>query len=270
MTGPVPTTPSRGKRGVCLDDKVEFLSQSAAYPRPPARVETVETHMSWVFLTDTRAYKLKKPIRFRELDYRSLGARHRSCQREVELNRRLAPDIYLGVVPLVRTAGGGFRLNGKGRVVDWLVEMLRLPEECTLEHRLSIGPVAEDRIRHLARVLVRFFREAAPATGLTVEGILNRLHGDILESRKELADNDVGGATNAVNRVTTQLLEFLASRASLFRTRLESGRYVEGHGDLRPEHVYLDARTEGEVIITDCLEFDRRLRLLDPADELAF
>src|SRR5512135_1803160 len=89
-----------------LTDKLAFLSQPAHYPEPTRTVETVETHMSWVFLTDDCAYKLKKPVSYDFLDFSTLEARRRDCEDELRLNRRLAATVYLAVVPLVQDAGG--------------------------------------------------------------------------------------------------------------------------------------------------------------------
>lgn len=111
---------------VTLDAKVAFLGTPEAYPDRPAHVEAIETHMSWVFLTDRYAYKLKKPVHRSFLDFSTIDARHRNCMEEVRLNRRLAPRIYLGVVPLTIDPAGRMHLNGDGPPIDWLVHMVRL------------------------------------------------------------------------------------------------------------------------------------------------
>ncbi|HSK39559.1 MAG TPA: hypothetical protein VK943_07310, partial [Arenibaculum sp.] len=123
---------------VPLTAKVAFLRRATSYPDRPARVDVVETHMSWVFLTDRHVYKLKKPARSPVLDFSTVDAREANCEAEIRLNRRLAPRVYLGVVPLVVLDGGTLALAGPGRPVDWLVRMLRLP----MRHRLD-GPIGE-------------------------------------------------------------------------------------------------------------------------------
>ncbi len=105
-----------------LEAKLAFLKQAAAYPEPTSRVDAIETHMSWVFLTDTHAYKLKKPVRYDYLDFSTIEARHLDSEMEVRLNRRLAAEVYLGVIPLVCDATGVMGLGGAGETIDWLVQ----------------------------------------------------------------------------------------------------------------------------------------------------
>ena len=120
---------SRTKAGEpTLAEKVAFLSQPTAYPRPVSEVIRRETHMSWVFLAGDKVYKLKKPVRFPYLDFSTLGRREAACRAELDLNRRLAPDVYLDVVPLV-AAPRGLSIGAPGEVADWLVVMRRLEDQ---------------------------------------------------------------------------------------------------------------------------------------------
>ena len=112
---------------ITLESKVAFLRHPTSFPEPAYRVEAIETHMSWVFLTDGYAYKLKKPVCQEFFDFRTVEARHHYCQEEVRLNRRLAEDIYLGLVALSMDAHGHLQLDQHGTIVDWLVKMHRLP-----------------------------------------------------------------------------------------------------------------------------------------------
>ena len=100
---------------------ISYLSDPASYPEHPEHVEHIQTHISDVFLTGRYAYKLKKPVRFDFLDFTTLAARHRACREEVRLNRRLAADVYLDVIPVTRSRSGGFQLGGNGEIEDWLV-----------------------------------------------------------------------------------------------------------------------------------------------------
>ena len=112
---------------VTLESKLAFLRRPASYGGCTRRVETIETHMSWVFLTDAHAYKLKKPVHQDLFDFRSLAARRHYCEEELRLNRRLAPDVYLGIAVLSIDRLGRLHLGQHGTVVDWLVRMRRLP-----------------------------------------------------------------------------------------------------------------------------------------------
>src|SRR6516225_10795476 len=119
--------------------RVAFLGLPQNYAERPARVEKVETHFSWVFLTNGYVYKLKKPLRGDGFDFSTAQARRRNAEAEVSLNRRLAADIYLGAVPLTLAGGHRLAIGGKGVVVDWLVKMVRLSAKRMLDRRLACG-----------------------------------------------------------------------------------------------------------------------------------
>lgn len=248
-----------------LEAKLGFLGQPGAYPDATSRVDAVETHMSWVFLTDSHAYKLKKPVRYAYLDFSTAEARHLDCEQEVRLNRRLAAEVYLGVVPLVRDAGGCLHLGGEGETVDWLVHMRRLPADRMLDSRLRSGTVEQAEIVRLARRLARFYAES-PAEAIAPETYRQDLAGRIEDNLRELASPEFDLPRSRLEHLARLQSGFLQGRAELFDSRVRQCRIVEGHGDLRPEHVCLLA----EPVVIDCLEFNREFRILDPADELGY
>ena len=137
------------QRDIPLETKVAFLRRAASFPEQTAQVEAVETHMSWVFLTERHAYKLKKPVRTPFLDFSSIASRRRHCEAEVSLNRRLARGVYLDTVRLAADPAGKLQLGGKARVVDWLVKMRRLPAPVRLDVRaaMSTGIGSAERSR---------------------------------------------------------------------------------------------------------------------------
>ena len=248
-----------------IEAKVEFLRRPAAYAEAAGHVDVVETHMSWVFLTDRFAYKLKKPVRYEFLDFRELAARRRNCEAEIRLNRRLAPTVYLGVLPLTFGRSEGLRLDGSGEAVDWLVKMRRLPREEMLDRAIAEGEIPRARLRNVGLLLASFYRDAAPVT-MTAAAYCRRFAAGIAENRRHLQEPAYGLPTALVERVCDLQASFVASRSQVLGRRAEDCHIVEAHGDLRPEHICLEDPPE----IIDCLEFNRDLRLLDPADELAF
>lgn len=227
-------------------------------------MESLETHMACVFLTDRFAYKLKKPIRQPFLDYRTLEARRRTCEAEVRLNRRLAPDVYLGTVALTLEPSGELALAGRGDVVDWLVKMRRLPRECMLDRLIERNAVEADQVRRLGGRLGRFYLVATPVSVAPPE-YREGLRRRIRECRSVLAAPDYGLSAARVERIAGELLAFVEASADLLDRRVEEGRIVDGHGDLRAEHVCFDP----EPVIIDCIEFRRDFRILDPLDDLA-
>jgi aminoglycoside phosphotransferase family enzyme len=248
-----------------LADKVAFLRRSEAYPDPVARVDAIETHMSWVFLADGRAYKLKKPVRYDFLDFSTREARRIDCEAEVRLNSRLAPEVYVDVVPLTRDKAGGLAISGAGEAVDWLVEMRRLPAERMLDRALATGTAGPHAAQDVAAILAEFHRALAPVA-TTPAGYRARLAQDIEACRSELAKPAYALRADEVRPIAETLVAFLGARAPVFDQRVAAGRIVEGHGDLRPEHVCLLA----PPVVIDCLAFNREFRVLDAADEMAY
>jgi uncharacterized protein len=250
---------------VSVARKVMFLGSPAAYAEQPSRVERIETHFSWVFLTDRYVYKLKKPLRGKGFDFSSLAARRRNAEAEVRLNRRLAGLVYVGVVPLTLARGRDLAIGGKGVVVDWLVKMIRLPAARMLDHRLAAGDWRHADINVLADRLARFYA-AARRVAIRPEFYLARLRAECRDSRLALQSFGGPALQHATGYVARRLEAFFFCRKRLLLQRLDRGRVVEGHGDLRPEHIWLGPRP----LVIDCLEFRADLRALDPVDELTF
>ncbi|MGE0460136.1 MAG: hypothetical protein AB7Q16_02085 [Vicinamibacterales bacterium] len=246
---------------------VAFLRRLDAYPEPPPEVTVIETHMSWVFLAGAHVYKLKKAVRHEGLDFSTPERRRFNCLEEVRLNQVLAPGVYLGVVTLTREADGRLALDGEGTPVECLVHMRRLPSGRNLEAIIRDGRTQADehKIRKAARHLARFY-QAAPPEPIEAPAQRAWLEAGVRSDLEALSAARYGLPLDRLEALVEGQLSFLARHVPLFEARVEAGRVVEGHGDLRPEHIWLD----GEPAIIDRLEFDRALRVLDPADELAF
>lgn len=251
---------------------VRDLLRPDAYVPPVRSVELHQTHISWAFLTPDRVYKVKKPVRFDFLDYSTPEKRLACCRDEVRLNRRLAPHVYLGVVPIVETGGrflvgSGEGLPREGTVVEHAVAMRRLPAEGMLDRRLADGLVGEEEIREIARLLVAFHRDASTRQASrygSADAVLEWLTEDLRESRPFLGDT----FRELDHRAIGRFYEELSTRhRELLDRRCREGRVVEGHGDLRAEHI---CRHANRVDVYDCIEFNERLRTVDVASEIAF
>ncbi len=260
------TTASKKDRGTfSLEDKVDFLSRPESYDEKTAKVEAVETYMSWVFLTDRHVFKLKKPVTHDYLDFSTIGARQRNCQVEVRLNRRLAPDVYLDVLALVETDDGRLQIGVAGRPVDWLVHMRRLPADRMLDSLIEQDNLHVNEIERVARRLADFYRNLPPAD-ITIADYVGHFERELQRSLEALATPGYCMPVGKVETLHSAVVGYLSKNRARLEERVDRRRIVEGHGDLRPEHVCL---TDPPAII-DCLEFSRRLRLVDPFDELAF
>jgi aminoglycoside phosphotransferase family enzyme len=247
-----------------LADKVAFLSRPESYGRAVGELIRKETHMSWVFLAGDRVYKLKKPVRFPYLDFSSLARREAACRAEFSLNRRLAPDVYIGVTPMV-SSRQGLSLGGEGHIVDWLVAMRRLDDRWALEQVIREGRLESSRLDRLIATLVRFYRKARPVL-LSAGTQLAAWPQNLNLNSRVLLDPKFDLPSGLIRRIDRVLHRFVKERGELLLARARHQRIVDGHGDLRPEHIWLDH----QVRIIDCLEFNARLRAVDPLDEIAF
>ena len=219
----------------------------------------VETHVSNLFLIGDRAYKLKKPVRFGFIDLSSREARERACRTEVDLNRRLAPDVYLGVLTIVDDAG---------TPLDHLVAMRRMPEERRLATLVRRGTDVDQGLRLVARTLAAFHaggeaseRTAAAATRDAVLAGWEANFAEMQPFAGEVLD------PAELERARSLARAYLAGRDRLFRTRINAGQAREGHGDLLAEDIFL--LDDGPRIL-DCIEFDDRLRYGDVLWDVAF
>jgi uncharacterized protein len=220
--------------------------------------------MSWVFLAGEEVYKLKKPLRFPYLDFSTLARREAACRAELTLNRRLAPNVYKAVMPILRSSRG-LAIGGPGRIIDWLVVMRRLDQHQTLEYALTTGALATWQLDRLVSTLMDFYRHAS-AIFVSRETHLRNWHRSLAYNRNVLLDPRLSMPAGLVRRVDRAQRRFLAQRSVLIADRILRRQIVDGHGDLRPEHIWLG----DPVRIIDCLEFNRSLRAVDPFDEIAF
>jgi hypothetical protein len=233
-------------------DIVAFLRRPESYGTPiPQSVEQVSTHISHVFLAGSRAFKLKRAVKLDYVDFSSLKRRKAMCEREVFLNRRTAPNLYKGVVPVTRTAKGELRLGGKGKAVEWLVEMQAFDRARTLDRLAYQGPLPSGIARDLADAVAAFHD--------TAEG-----------------SRSFGGATALASIIAGNAHAFLAcpahsfspqAVAALLDRRRRNGGVRRCHGDLHLGNICL---IDGRPTLFDCLEFDDALSTIDVLYDLAF
>ena len=243
---------------------VPFLSDPCVYPHHPRRVDVVQTHASWVFLAGDLVYKIKKPVDFGFLDFSTLARRRRFCRREVELNRRLAPDVYLDVAT-IRRSGRTLALDGEGPVIEVAVKMRRLRDGGFASARLAHGRLEAREIDRIAARLVAFYRDRAAETARPLRDRQRRSIEDNLRLIRRHAATRV--ERRAVDALSAYTRSFYASHRVLLARRPRERRVLDCHGDLRLDHVHIERQT---VRIYDCIEFNDRLRTIDIANDVAF
>ena len=247
-----------------LERKLAFLRDYRAYGNAVIPIVAHETHMSWVFLAGDRAYKLKKPVRLSYLDFSTLKKREEACQAELSLNRRLAPHVYLNVVPL-RLSAAGISFGPTGDIIDWLVVMRRLDKESMLDDLIGRRLLSTSQLNLLTHLLAEFYRRA-PKVRMTPRRWMARWRRALESNRTVLFNSRFTLSKAQLFRIDRSLCRFLDRRKAALAARVRSGAIVEGHGDLRPEHISMGA----ELAIIDCLEFNREFRITDPLDEIAY
>lgn len=253
-----------------LPTLINALSTPAAYPHPVRGLHLVQTHASCVFLTGEYVYKVKKPVNFGFLDYSTPERRRKCCERELELNCRLCPEVYLDLVPIGWEAGR-LRIGASGAPVEWAVRMRQLPEEDMLPARLSAGTVTPEHIARLAEALSSFHDEVATGPEITAFGAPEAVWRNVDENFTQTACRT--GEWLPPEHLTTvreYSRRFLAERQDLILARMADGRIRDGHGDLRAQNICLYEALQGGIQVLDCIEFNDRFRFGDVAADLAY
>jgi len=245
---------------------IKELLNPDRYPEPTTSVELRQTHISFVLITDHHVYKIKKPVDFGFLDFTSLDRRRFYCLQELELNRRLAPEVYLGLVP-VREREGKFYFDGEGDIADYAVRMKRLPDECMMINLLKSGKVDESILSDIAEKLASFHGAARTDPVIRACGNVAVIRKNVEENFSQTAKY-VGDTVSAADfeRIKRYSEAFLDDNKELFLKRMTEGRIRDCHGDLHMDHLYIMEK----VYIIDCIEFNERFRYTDVAADIAF
>ncbi len=249
-----------------LPGLIEALLDPGAYPDRPREVFLRQTHASYLLFTPDFVYKIKKPVDFGFLDFTTLEKRLHFCEEEVRLNRRLAPDVYLGVEKITRK-DGGYAAGGSGEAVEYAVRMKRLPSASILEEMLKRDAVTRGMIKDVARRVASFHREAQTDEHISGFGSVDIIKKNTNENFAQTA-GFVGSAVS--ERLFTKIRDytgdFIRANGALFGNRMNEGFIRDCHGDLHCEHVSI---TDG-IDIFDCIEFNERFRFSDVVADIAF
>jgi aminoglycoside phosphotransferase family enzyme/predicted kinase len=246
---------------------VKAMLDPQFYPKPPDMVSHKETHISHLFFVGELVFKLKKPMRYSFLDYSTLEKRRGYYQEELRLNRRLAPSVYIGVMPITFD-DLGWRLGGWAEPMEYVLVMRRLPEKRMLSFLLDTGQVTAAMMRELAELLAHFHRGAERVGHVDPRqypGLVRRQWSENIADLKPLLSNAIDEAE--LQAVDGFAHEFIDSHEELFAQRAEQGWLRDVHGDLHTEHVCF--APEG-IQIFDCVEFEPKFRRCDLASEMAF
>jgi aminoglycoside phosphotransferase family enzyme len=249
-----------------LPEIVQALLHPKIYPDSPQKVELVQTQMSFLFLVNDYVYKVKKPVDLGYLDYTTLDKRQFYCQREVELNRRLCPNVYLSVEPITKHRAH-FTIGGPGPPLEYAVKMRRLPNDAMLDVLLGENKVIPEMLIGVAKKLADFHGKAETSAAITAFGDMATITVNTEENFTQ-TEKYVGKTISqqCYQRIKAYASRFIQGNASLFRKRMADGRIRDCHGDLHAAHICF----YNGVCIYDCIEFNDRFRYCDTASEVAF
>ena len=243
------------------------LQEANAYPHPVRGIEHLETHISDIFLTGDYAYKIKKPLNLGFLDFSTLERRRHCCLEELRLNRRLAPELYLAVVPITGSAANP-RIGGDGPTFDYAVQMRQFDQSALLERVAARGELTAAAIDAIADQVVEFHAAlpaALPESGYGSGAVIIGPALQNFEQLQPLVGGDVDSA--ALRRLREWTEDRLRELGGLFEARRQGGLVRECHGDLHLGNMVL---IDGRVRIFDCIEFNPQLRWIDVINEAAF
>jgi uncharacterized protein len=264
-----------------LDDQgklITFLESPGSYPHEPPEVRVIQTHISWVFIASPFVFKVKKPVNLGFLDFSTLEKRRHFCEREVELNRRLAPEMYLGVVPIYKTASGFSFKTGddpaaaaamaEEAIAEYSVKMRELAHGWFLSDMLAKGLVGETEINRVVSRLHHFYESETPAPEIEQWGTPEKLKistdENFAQAEPFVAKTISPAAFEAIRHFTNQ---FYVTNEKVLFERIQQRRILDCHGDLHLDHIHI---TPERLSIFDCIEFNDRFRFIDIANDLAF
>jgi hypothetical protein len=244
---------------------VEALLGPEAYPEDPGKIELIQTHISFVFLTKNFVYKVKKPVNFGFLDFSTLEKRRFFCEKELALNRRLCPDIYLEVVPINKS--NIIKINGIGETVEYALKMKRLPQEKIMTVLLKENKVDNKTIDKIAKKIAQFHSKAQTSTEINEYGSLKIIKTNWNENfsqTQKYVNQTIPVAEYQF--IQNRVKNFMEQNRPLFENRIKDGKIRDCHGDLHSGNIFIT----DEICIFDAIEFNDRFRYSDVASDVAF
>ena len=244
---------------------VEALLRPEAYPEDPGKIELIQTHISFVFLTKKYVYKVKKAVNFGFLDFSALEKRRFFCEKELELNRRLCPDMYLEVVPINKSKI--IKIKGIGETVEYALKMKRMPQEKIMTALLKENKVNDKTTDKIARIIAQFNSKAQTSSEINEYGSLKIV--------KTNWDENFAQTTKFINQtipqagfqfIQTRVNTFMEKNKPLFDSRIKNDKIRDCHGDIHSGNIFITDK----IYIFDAIEFNDRFRYSDVASDVAF
>lgn len=263
---PVPNTVELGELAMIIQDQrtvLAYLTDPENYDDPVQRIDTIETHISIIIFVGTRVFKLKRAVRLPYVDFSTPDRRLAACYRELDLNRRTAPTLYVAVRRITREANGVLAFDGQGELLDAVVEMARFDEDTLFDRLATRGQLTSTLMTDLARTIARFHMDAIVDHSRT--GAAN-MAAVLALNEESLAANGLF-TTETMTSLTTALWRAFDSHVTLLNERERAGKVRRCHGDLHLRNICL---VEGIPTLFDCIEFDDDIATIDVLYDFAF
>lgn len=246
-------------------EAVEALMKPEAYDEDPGTIELIQTHISFLFLTRKFVYKVKKAVNFEFLDFTTLEKRRFFCGKELELNRRLCPEMYLEVVPINKLKI--IKIKGEGETIEYAVKMKRMPQERIMSKLLEENKVDQRLIDKIAFAVADFHSKAETSDRIREFGSL-RVIGINWQENFEQTKEYIGKTLSAEDfkSISKKIQEFMTENRTLFEERIEKSRIRDCHGDIHSGNIFVTDR----IYIFDAIEFNERFRYSDVTADIAF
>jgi aminoglycoside phosphotransferase family enzyme len=246
---------------------IEALQNPQAYPENPQQIQIIQTHISYVFLTEDFAYKIKKPVNFGFLDFETLEKRRFFCEKELQLNRRLCNDMYIEVAPITKSSSGAIKIKGDGEPVEYALKMKRIPQEKIMTKLLEEKQVDTQLIGNIAKIIAQFHAKAETNPKISEIGSLATVKvnwDENFEQTQNVICKTISSADFELIR--NKVEQFMQEKKGLFEKRSREGKVRDCHGDLHSGNIFVADR----IYIFDAIEFNERFRYSDVAADMAF
>jgi aminoglycoside phosphotransferase family enzyme/predicted kinase len=254
---------------MCMNQGMLFdhLKNPKFYGPHVASVQLLQTHISYVALTGTYAYKIKKPVNFGFLDFSTLDKRKYYCLEELRLNKRLCPEMYLDVLPVTQK-DNTLALDGDGTIVEYALKMKEFPQECIMTNMLSQGKISEETIDRLISILIDFYQTQEPTEDITKYGELQSVKQNIDENFNQTRPMiDITVPKETFSYIKEEVSKFFERKKDVFGRRMKQGKIYDCHGDLHSGNIVVSGHS---IHIFDCIEFNDRFRFCDVASDIGF
>jgi aminoglycoside phosphotransferase family enzyme/predicted kinase len=250
-----------------FDDLIKKMKKSNFFGKNIESINTIETHISIIFLTGKYAYKMKKPVNYGFLDFSTLEKRKYFCYEELKLNKRLCPDIYLEVLPIT-ISNNNIKLNGKGKIIDFILKMKEFPQDNIMNNLLKNKKINENDLAKINNILINFYKNSNNLDEIKKYGEINNINKNTEENFEQIKPYiNLSISNETYTNIKEIVNKFINTKKYLFENRILNNKIFDCHGDLHTGNIVIFKKN---IYIFDCIEFNKRFRYGDSASDIGF